>query len=171
LDSPFSEEELEIAIGKSRVGSLPGIDGIDYAIIKEFPKGIRRILLVLFNEIYLSETFPNEWKEYMVFCIPKEDKKKVRPISLAPCLLKVLERMIKMRLYGWLEYNLKLPKSQFGFRRDNLAILCSDSQGAFDEKEVTEVVTVAFLDIQSAYDNVLADILMNKLLKIGLRGI
>jgi hypothetical protein len=95
----------------------------------------------------------------MVFFIPKEDKKKVRPISLAPCLLKVLERMIKMRLYWWLEYNLKLPKTQFGFRRersctDNLAILYLESQRAFDEKEV---VTAAFLDIQSAYDNVLAD--------------
>jgi hypothetical protein len=48
---------------------------------------------------------------------------------------------------------------------DNLAILYLDSQRAFDEKEV---VTVAFLDIQSAYDNVLTDVLVNELLKMGL---
>lgn len=93
----------------------------------------------------------------------------MRPISLAPCLLKVMERMINLRISWWLEHHGKLPKSQFGFRRaksciDNLAILTSEIQLAFGENKN---LVALFIDIKGAYDNVLAEVLIDRLKRLG----
>lgn len=169
LDQPFLLEELEVAIDKGNTNSSPGIDGIDYQIIKRFPEKLRRLLLALYNEIFLTGTFPNEWREHLVYFIPKNDGKKVRPISLASCLLKTLERMLNLRLCWWLEHHQKLPNRQFGFRRgksclDNLTLLNAEILKAFDENEVVAVLSI---DIKGAYDNVLPEILIQRLKEEG----
>jgi hypothetical protein len=53
--------------------------------------------------------FPDDWKKYTEFFIPKREKMNVRPISMASCVCKVLERMIYMRISWWLE---KIRNSQ-----------------------------------------------------------
>ncbi|CAG5109312.1 Similar to RTase: Probable RNA-directed DNA polymerase from transposon BS (Drosophila melanogaster) [Cotesia congregata] len=169
LDQPFLLEELEVAIDKGNTNSSPGIDGIDYQIIKRFPEKLRKLLLALYNEIFLTGTFPNEWREHLVYFIPKSDGKKVRPISLAFCLLKTLERMLNLRLCSWLEHHQKLPNRQFGFRRgksclDNLTLLNAEILNAFDENAVVAVLSI---DIKGAYDNVLPEILIQKLKEEG----
>ncbi|XP_034938092.1 uncharacterized protein [Chelonus insularis] len=170
LDLPFLMEELEYALAFVRVRASPGIDKIDYRILRELPMIAKQELLRLFNEIFSTGSFPDEWRRYRIFFISKGDGKGVRPISLASCVLKVLERMINNRLSWWLEYNDLLPSSQFGFRRgksciDNLAILTSEILSAFED---TESVVAAFIDIKSAYDNVLADVLIEGLQDIGI---
>lgn len=80
-----------------------------------------------------------------------------------------MERMINNRLNWWCEVSLGLPISQFGFRRnksciDNLAILQS---GIFLAKEQNQFTAAMFLDIKAAYNNVLIDILLEKLARIG----
>lgn len=94
---------------------------------------------------------------------------KFRPISLASCLCKVLERMISNRLNWYLEFFNLLPNSQFGFRRsksciDNLAFLQSNILLSFQKNQPA---LASFLDIKSAYDNVIPDILIQKLIKLG----
>ena len=136
LDRPYSLIELECAIAKSQEKSAPGIDGIDYNLTKHFKDGSKNYLLTLYNEILQSQTFPVEWTNYLIFFIPKSDSTKFRPISLAPCLLKILEKMIYFRLNWWLERKQLLAKSQFGFRReksctDNLSVFCSEIYNGF----------------------------------------
>lgn len=113
LVMPFSREEFDVVVSGLRVGSAPVIDGIDYRIIVALPKEFQYLLLELFNEIYLKGAFSNEWRQYAVFFIPKGDGVKVRPIALAPCLLKILERLINNRLCWWLEYHNILPDSDW----------------------------------------------------------
>ncbi|XP_043267665.1 uncharacterized protein [Venturia canescens] len=65
----------------------------------------------------------------------------------------------------WLERNQLIAKSQYGFRKqkscvDNLAILRAKIDNEFVRKN--HLVSV-FLDVKGAYDNVLADILINRL--------
>lgn len=164
LDLPFSEEELEWAISNLRIEFSSGIDGIDYKMILVLPKEVRYYLLQLYNEIYAKGEFPIEWRQYAISCIPKSDSAKMRTISLAPCLLKIFERKINCTMSWWLEYHDKLPHLQFGFRRsrsciNNLAILNS---GILKEFENNKYITALFVDIRSAYDNVLADVLVIK---------
>lgn len=62
LCSPFLVEELIQIINFTKSKSSPGLDGIDYRVLK--------ILLVssyLFNEILRSGIFPKEWKKFSVF--------------------------------------------------------------------------------------------------------
>ncbi|XP_023703181.1 uncharacterized protein LOC111862205 [Cryptotermes secundus] len=165
MDHPFTKEELEAAILSTNPKSSPGLDGIDYLVIRSLPDTVKPLLLRLYNDIYLTESFPTEWKQYSIFFIPKPDKGKVRPISLAACLLKIMEKMINMRLNWWLEYNHLLPPLQFGFRKnksclDNATVLYLDIINAFD---LNRHLGAVFLDIQSAFDNVLADVLIERL--------
>ncbi|XP_034936031.1 uncharacterized protein [Chelonus insularis] len=169
LDLPITVEELEVAIENSRTKSSPGLDGIDYLLIQSFPKEVRGALLELYNSIFASGIFPNEWRQYSIFFIPKSQGNAVRPISLAPCLLKILEKILNLRISWWLEFHNKFPETQFGFRRsksclDNLAILNAEILRAFDKKQC---VGALFLDIRSAYDNVLGDVLLSRLISVG----
>lgn len=170
LDLPFSEKELNFAISAVNTRSFPGVDRIDYHIISKFSPLGKSVLLKLYNQMYEQSVIPDEWRSYLVHFIPKADSNKCRPISLSSCLGKIMERMLSNRLHWWLENNGLLSTSQFGFRKgksciDNLAILYSEILRGFDEKRK---VPDAFLDIKSAYDNVLLDILGNKLLEIGI---
>lgn len=149
--------------------SSPGLDGIDYTIIVALPTNAKSLLLNILNRIFITHTFPDEWRKYLVFFIPKQDDTKFRPISLASCIFKILERLIANRLNWFLEHYNLLPNSQFGFRRnrgciDNLAILHSNILLGFQDDSST---LVSFLDIKAAYDNVISDILLNKLKGLG----
>ncbi|PNF30200.1 hypothetical protein B7P43_G08428 [Cryptotermes secundus] len=172
LDSEYTIQELLYSIKNLKVRSCPGRDGIDYAIIRNLPKEALEILLEIYNDILRARVFPDDWKKYRVFFIPKPDKTSVRPISLASCVCKVLERMINMRISWWLEKNMKFSESQYGFRRnkgctDNLAILTTEIIKAFEERNT---VSAVFLDIKSAYDNVHCGTLMDRLKAVGFSG-
>lgn len=163
-------EELDQAIAATNDKSSPGPDGIDYKILRILPHGYKDNLLKLFNSILESRVYPGEWKEFGVFFIPKKDSNKFRPISLAQCILKLLERLIFNRLYIWLETNNKLPNSQFGFRAnrsctDNLAILIANIHHKWNGNHLTGAI---FVDIKGAFDNVLWDVLLDRLSAMGI---
>ena len=170
LSDPFSFEELDFILDSLKVKSAPGADKISYAILSALPEFYRRILLDIYNDFYHFKLFPKQWNQYLVIFIPKGNSNKMRPISLASCLLKVMEKLIKERLLWWLEHNDMLAKTQFGFRRgkscvDNLSILTSEIQKGFFKKRP---LSALFLDIKGAYDNVIPEILIDDLIELGL---
>lgn len=169
LDQDFTTEELNLALAQVNTKSTPGMDRIDYRIIKELPKLGKRTLLNIYNLILKSGEFPNDWRKYRVFFIPKSGGRGFRPISLSSCLCKTIEKMLSHRIMWWLERHDIFPKAQYGFRNrksciDYLAILFSESYVAFQKNKY---VAATFLDIQAAYDNVLYDILIQRLNSIG----
>lgn len=170
LDTPFSWDEFEFALVNLRLTSAPGLDGIDYRVITELPREVQELMLILFNEIYTGGNFLAEWKRYAVFFIKKGDGERVRSISLAACLLKLLERLVNNRLVWWLEHFNLFPPTKFGFRKsksciDSLAQFNLDIRMAIEDGKQ---VAALFLDIRSAYDNVLLDILLQRLKEMGI---
>jgi len=169
-EDPITYEEVHLSINSSKPKSSPGPDGIDYRILRILPKELIECLVHIFNEILTTGNFLHEWKKFGVLFIPKKDSEKFRPISLAQCTLKVLERIIKDRLYYWLESNHLLPVSQYGFKakrscHDNLAIISAKIlANSYENKERCAL----FLDIQGAYDNVVCDIMIHKLTQLNL---
>ena len=146
------------------------MDKINYEILSKLPEFYLRVLLDLYNDIFHFEVFPEQWKTYLVKFIPKGNSDKVRPISLASCILKVFERLIKERLQWWCESTGILAKSQMGFRKgksciDNLSILTSDVQQNFYQKED---VAALFLDVKGAYNDVIPEVLIDDLIKLGI---
>ena len=64
---------------------------------------------------------PDEWKTASITMIPKKENKSnvpsdYRPISLTSCVGKLAERVIKARLYKFLEEKNLIVKEQSGFR-------------------------------------------------------
>ena len=124
-----------------------------------------------------SGTFPTQWKRAKIIPIHKSGDKDTpsnyRPISILPCVSKLLERVVQRQLLAYLHKNNILSPEQSGFRPKHSTIttlikVTDDWFQAIDKKEYTGAV---FVDLKKAFDTVDCDILINKLNKIGIKGI
>ena len=106
------------------------MDRVSFKVILHLPECSLRHLLHILNAIYEGHLFPDSWKNFLIFFLPKTTRRKFRPIALASCFLKILEKLILYRLNHWIENNNILSPFQYGFRKnrscaDNLSILSS----------------------------------------------
>lgn len=168
-DKAFQFAEFNAALESRSTNSSSGPDGIDYYSLLQLPVKYKLILLDIYNEMYGTGDFPDSWKEAYVHLIDKPDGSCLRPIAMSNCACKIFELLVKNRLQWWCEVNDILPREQSGFRKgrsciDNLANFTLFIEDGFLDGTDT---LAAFLDIQGAYDNVVIDILLKKLSKIG----
>jgi ribonuclease HI len=174
LDSQFVLEELLMPLRYVK-NTSPGLDKLPYLIFKKLPQKVLPYLLKIFNNCLSTGDIPEEWhaQEIIPILKPGKDPSKgssYRPIALSSCALKLLEHMIKNRLDWYIESKSLCPSHQFGFRKthsclDNLSILTTDIRSAFEKKNS---LMAAFLDINSAYDNVSLEYLGESLVSIGI---
>ena len=172
----FNFDELLDAIKQSH-DSATGPDEIHYQMLKHLPESSLQALLGIFNHIWTTGDFPEDWRLATVIPIPKPGKDHAeptnyRPIALTSCLCKTLERMINKRLIWYLESNNLLSRYQSGFRagrstNDNLVKLETFIRDAFVKKE--HVVAV-FFDLEKAYDTTWRYGILKDIHKLGLRG-
>lgn len=151
--------ELESVLGKLK-GKTPGMDRISYPMLKMLPRPTKQRMVKLFNEIFCQH-IPQKFKTSIIVPIlkPGSDKtmaKSYRPISLNPCISKVLDRIIANRLWWFLKTNKLLNNFQFGFKRgkstlDNLLFLDYQITNALSTKNH---ITIISLDFQRAFDRV-----------------
>ncbi|XP_071575663.1 uncharacterized protein [Temnothorax nylanderi] len=161
FEEKFSLQELKTIIMSLKVKSSPGPDLISNRLLQILPESAVNNLLDIFNQIMEDGSFPEQWKFFEVALIPKPNKNEFRPISLASCVLKVLERLVKRRLEKFLELDYVFPNCQFGFQRgksceDCLALINVEIYKSFALRQMTGAI---FLDIKGAYDNVNPQIL------------
>lgn len=169
IEEDFTMEELDRALRMIRRNSAPGRDGIEYRMVQCLRGELKEILLEIYNEVWGTDWFPTDWKQYQVLFIDKPGKEKVRPISLSSCVGKVFERMVNERIVWWAEKEDKICKEQNGFRRgrscaENLTRLYADIKSARCKDRYT---LVAYLDVTSAYDNVQYKSLIKKLIDLN----
>ena len=99
----FTMGEMMATVSNLKCTS-PGFDNIHNKIIKNLPVDLYPILLYLFNRVWLEGSIPKCWKVAMILPTHKFGKSQRLPssyrlISLLSCLGKVLERMVRCRLY------------------------------------------------------------------------
>lgn len=174
MDTHFNLVELREVLN-DLTDSSPGVDGIPYSFIKNCDVTTLNYLLSVVNLIFDSGKIPSSWKTQIIVPILKPQKDpnsglSYRPIALSSSLVKITEHMVKRRLDWYVENEKILPSSQFGFRKrkgtiESVSILTSDIQLALADKETLVGVC---LDVCGAFDNVLLDVLLRKLLKIGI---
>ena len=74
----------------------------------------------MFNLSFVSGCFPDSLKLAKVIPLYKSENKKpvtnYRPISVLPVFSKILEKLMHIRLYEFLDNNLLLTENQYGFR-------------------------------------------------------
>ncbi|XP_071582049.1 uncharacterized protein [Temnothorax nylanderi] len=169
LESPFSRAELDRAMEMIRRDSAPGMDGVEYCMIRALPETAIQCMLDIFNRVWDTGLLPEEWLVYQVVFIDKIGREKIRPISLSSCIGKLMERMINERLIWWAEREDKFSPSQSGFRRgrscaDNLVRIVADIRTALC---ADEYALAAFLDVSSAYDCVEYRIMLAQLIALN----
>ena len=103
----------------------------------------------------------------------KEEFKNYRPVSLLPCISKILEKIIHKRLYNFLLLQNIFYESQYGFRPKHSTInavteLSNHVINSIDNKQCTLAV---FLDLSKAFDTIDHMTLLAKLAHYGIRGV
>lgn len=154
--------------------SAPGFDDVLYSFLHNMSDNSLNYLLNALNSLTSSGCIPKSWKHHVIIPILKPNKSpsdvsSYRPIALSSVMLKILEHLIKIRLEWFIEHNNLLGQNQYGFRKgkgtiDNISLLVTDIQLAFSNNES---VLAAFMDISSAYDNVVISVLKGKLHKLN----
>ncbi len=127
-------------------------------------------MLNLFNQCLVDNELPDEWKTAEVTMLHKKEKNKkdinnYRPISKTPCVAKLLERIISVRLWDFLKEKKIIISCQSGFRqnrqtKDNIFHL---TQKATEALNRSNKLCAIFFDIAAAFDKVWHNGLIYKL--------
>lgn len=173
---PITHGEVERVLQK-RKNSAPGLDCISHAMLKNLPKSSLSLLVKIFNRIWYSGRIPTKWKEFSLVPILKPNKPadcvtSYRPITLASCIFKILEKIVNDRLFHTLDSNNFFNKIQCGFRKlhsttDALSSLENQIRDAFINQE--HCIAIG-LDIQRAYETTWIHRVLRILLQQGLKG-
>ena len=172
----FTLSELVDSIRRCGNTSV-GPDMLHYAFFKQMDQAQYEVMLQLFNTIWVTGTFPDDWSHSYIIPILKPGKpasqpQSYRPIQLTSCMGKILERMVTSRLNWYIETSKLLSPYQSAFRRarctvDHIVRLESEVRHGFLLHRYTLGV---FLDFKSAYNLVSVPALLLKMYHMGFRG-
>ena len=172
---PVSLEALNELLADSKSNSSPGEDGISYAVLKKCSDSTKKVICDLLNVCLKENVFPSQWKKAKVRMVPKPGRDwklaaNYRPISLLPCLGKLLERYIYKYLLIELHQKNYFNKNQAGFTKcrsghEHLFRLAQGIENGFKGRQCTLGL---FLDVKAAFDSVWTSGLKLKINRIGL---
>ena len=139
-----------------------GSDKISYRMMKEAGQGLVGRLVSLFNASVRLRQVPDEWQKAIIKPIFKGGKKdrrnpsSYRPISLASCVARTMEKQLSARIFEYLKQNLLLYQHQSGFQQNHstvtqLCFLVHQWHMALEEGAIVQSV---FLDLSKAYDRI-----------------
>lgn len=152
-----SDEEIFFALSQIKTNAL-GIDGIPAIFLKKLCPFIVPFLTHIVNACITQSYFPSAWKTAIIKPIPKVSSPKsvedFRPISILPCISKILERVLKDQMQSFIDDNKLLCEYQSGFRSGHstetaMLKVCHDIAQAIENDNVTVLV---LLDLKKAFD-------------------
>jgi hypothetical protein len=165
--------EIITKIIRGLKSNAEGCDGISLnMLIMTLPYTLDTITNII-NTSIITSTFPDIWKKAIVRPLPKishpSELKDLRPISILPCLSKILEKTVCLQVTDYLEKNNILPDVQSGFRKGRGTvtamldvtdhILCAQDQGM--------CMLLVLLDFSRAFDCIDINLLLSKLSYYG----
>lgn len=176
-DDLFTLSEMNTILKSLPSGKAAGEDGLCYEFFKFGPPLMHNTMLDIFNLSWSNHKVPDTFKSGILlpFLKPGKDPtstKSYRPITLLPTLGKILEKLVNQRLYRFAESRNLFGACQSGFRvgrsaTDNLLRL----DNAIRESLVSRGVTlVVYLDIQAAFDSIVHERLISRLIESGVTG-
>ena len=151
-----------------------GSDNIPPRVLKQFAYELAEPVTKIFNVSLKSGVVPSIWKDSNITPVPKIhppiDEGDIRPISLTPCISKVLEDFV----VKWMISDIrdKIDPRQFGCLKGRSTTHCLldmvhnwlshlDSPGQY--------LRVCFLDFSKAFDRINHNVLIDKRIELGVR--
>ena len=173
---PIDDYEIMCAIGSLKSNKSYDIFNMSNYLLKLVANFVTPSLKHIFNLCFENGTVPMTLKTAIVIPLHKSgshtDPNNYRPIALQPVLLKVMEKVLKLRMDVFLRKHNVISNFQHGFR----ATFSTESALIEFLNEVHESLNSShscaglFVDIKKAFDMVDHNLLLHKLYKIGFRG-
>ena len=172
----FSVDDVEKHLRSCNPNSSQGPDGIHPRVLSEAAKVLAVPVYKLFRCSLSTGELPSAWRQAHVIPIFKGGDRNLagsyRPISLTSVLCKILERLLKRELLGYLQANTLLSPAQHGFLPGhscltNLLLFMDNLTDAYDKGLITNVI---FFDFAKAFDKVPHGPLIQKLSAYGVTG-
>ena len=177
LNFKINNDEILQAINKLKVSTAAGYDRISGEMIKLGKDAFLPLLSKLFNNIFLSGSYPELWRNCVVTPIFKKgdpyDPNNYRGISVNCTLSKVYNSILNNRLTKFCDKHKLISDSQIGFKKkartiDHVFVVntlfesfCKNGKKLY----------LCFIDFKKAYDSVWRDGLLYKLLKNEIGGL
>ncbi|XP_028311351.1 uncharacterized protein LOC114468574 [Gouania willdenowi] len=170
---PLSLQEHEVRKNLRAVNprKAAGPDGIPGAVIKACADQLTGILTTLFNLSLTHATVPTCLKASTIVPIPKkpaiDSLNDYRPIALTSVIMKCMERSVSQHIRDCLPPT--FDPHQFAYRanrstEDAIAITLHTALSHLENKK--SYVRMLFVDYSSAFNTIIPDILITKLLKL-----
>ena len=173
---PTTQLEIEQKIDDLAPKTSCGHDRVSNKLIKELKSSISYPLTIIFNQSIISGHFRNMMKIAEIIPLYKGKERdevvNYRPISLLMTISKLLEKVIYIHVYSFLEEHNILYDSQYGFRSKrscNQAITKLTGR-LLQAKEQSLHSAAIFLDLSKAFNTLNHEVLLAKLHKYGIRG-
>ena len=169
-----TETSISKLIDQMKPEVATGRDRISAKVIKDAKHILVPILTRIINISYRNNIFPDCMKKASITPIYKKDDSDIianyRPISILPCLSKIIEQSASNQLIKYLEDHNLLSRCQNAYRKKHGTQTClfqviNCIQKYLDEKELVAIVS---LDLSKAFDAINHDMLLQKLIKLGL---
>ena len=174
-EANLTDDELKEALRSLKPNKSLGYDNISSNVVNETSDIFFTPFKYIFNLFLQQRIFPENLKIAKVSPVYKKDEEflltNYRPISVLPCLSKLLERIMYNRLFKYLSDNSILYKKQFGFQTSHstehsILLLVNQLYQSFDESKVSLGILI---DLSKAFDTVNHKILTKKLELYGIK--
>jgi len=175
-NSPVTENEVFDAIKLLEPKKSCDVNGLSMFFLKNFSNELIKPLHHVISRSLCCGTVPAQLKIAKIVPVFKSGNPALmdnyRPIALLSNFSKMLEKVVCLRLYSFLETNNILSGSQFGFRQGHSTVhpmvhFLNYVSNALEKKH--HVIAV-FCDLRKAFDTVDHSILFKKLQKMGIQG-
>jgi exonuclease III len=169
LDLRITESEVYRAIKNLKNKKAAGYDQILGEMLKAGKETLIKPLTALFNKIFASKQYPQEWNKGIITPIHKKgsklDPNNYRGITVNSVLAKTYSTILCNRLECYLEENKTIHDTQI--ITDHIFVL----QALKEKYAKSKKMYMCFIDFEKAYDSVWREALLYKLLKNGIRGL
>lgn len=166
-------EDVVANVIKQLCSNAEGIDQISLQMITLTLPNTLSFITKLVNLSIKSSTFPDLWKVSLIRPIPKKNcvasVKDLRPISILPCLSKILEKIVCYQMIKYLEGEEILPQAQSGFRkkRSTATALIDVVDNILAAQDRGMGTILVLLDFSRAFDAINIPLLLAKMSYYG----
>ena len=172
--SPVDVKTVTNIIKSSKPKTSKGTDGITMKLLKTILDSIALPLTVLINQSLMTSSFPKKFKVAKIMPLLKKPNiyqvDNFRPISLLPCVSKIVEKCVFKQLNEYFEKNKLLYNSQYGYRQGHSTeSACMELIDKLHQQlDNSKRPLCIFIDLSKAFDTLNHTILLSKLRYYGL---